>query len=138
MTYDVEVSREGSSWLATVRGLQGAHTHAGNMTALYENIYEVIALINDDSSDIDRPPLRLHFVDGLDEVLAEAVKVGEKRESAEAAMVAVQQASQAIAARMAAAGYSVRDIAGVLRITPGRVSQILAEHRPLVDATQRS
>lgn len=131
MTYDVEVSREGTSWLATVRGLQGAHTHAGNMTALYDNIYEVIALVNDDSSDIDRPPLRLHFVDGMDELLAEGAKVGEERESAEAAILAVQQASHAIATRMAAAGYSVRDIAGVLRLTPGRVSQILAVHRSL-------
>lgn len=132
MTYDVEVSREGTHWLATVRGLPGAHTYAGNMTALYEHIYEVIALVNDDSSDIDRPPLRLHFVDGMDEVLAEGAKVGEERESAEAAIIAVQQASHAIATRMAAAGYSVRDIAGVLRLTPGRVSQILTEHRHLV------
>ena len=79
-----------------------------------------------------RPPLRLHFVDGMDELLAEGAKVGEERESAEAAILAVQQASHAIAARMAAAGYSVRDIAGVLRLTPGRVSQILAELRHLV------
>jgi predicted RNase H-like HicB family nuclease len=132
MTYDVEVSREGNSWLADVRGLPGAHTHAGNLTALYDNVYEVIALVNDDSSDVDRPPLRLHFMNGTDELLAEGAKVGEERESAEAAILAVQQASQAIAARMAAAGYSVRDIAGVLRLTPGRVSQILAEHRSLV------
>lgn len=132
MTYDVEVSRDGNSWLATVRGLEGAHTYAGNMTALYENIYEVIALVNDDSSDVDHPPLRLHFVAGTDELLTEAAKVGEERQSAEAAIAAVQEASFAVAARMAAAGYSVRDIAGVLRLTPGRVSQILAEHRHLV------
>ena len=126
MTYDVDVNREGNSWLADVRSLPGAHTHAGNLTALYDNIYEVIAVVNDDSSDVDRPPVRLHFVDDTDELLAEAARVGEERDSAEAAILAVQQTSRAIAARMAAAGYSVRDIAGVLRLTPGRVSQILA------------
>jgi hypothetical protein len=131
MTYDVDVSREGNSWLADVRGLPGAHTYAGNLTALNDNIYEVIALVNDDSSDVDRPQVRLHFVDGTDELLAEAARVGEERDSAEAAILAVQQASHAIAARLAAAGYSVRDIAGVLRLTPGRVSQILAEQRSL-------
>lgn len=62
-TYDVEVSREGNSWLADVRGLAGAHTYARTATALVENIYEVIALVNDDSSD-EHPTLRVHFVDG--------------------------------------------------------------------------
>ncbi|MEO8095989.1 MAG: hypothetical protein ABI632_13815 [Pseudolysinimonas sp.] len=136
MTYDVEVSREGSHWLATIRGLEGAHTYAGNMTALHANIQEVIALVNDEPADAEPVPIRLLFDDGMDELLTEAVKVGEDREHAESTIAAVQEATHAMAARMAAAGYSVRDIAGLLRVTPGRVSQLLAEHRPLIAASR--
>jgi predicted RNase H-like HicB family nuclease len=62
-TYDVDVTREGDSWLAEVRGVPGAHTYAGNVTALRQNVLEVIALVNDDSPDVEHPALRLHFAD---------------------------------------------------------------------------
>lgn len=127
MTYEVEVTREGKSWLATVRGLPGAHTYAGNLTVLRENVYEVIELVTDVEGD--RPPLRYVFTDDADALIAEAAVVGIEREEAESALAAAQAASSSIAQQLAAAGYSVRDMAGALRLTPGRVSQILGATR---------
>jgi predicted RNase H-like HicB family nuclease len=61
-SYDVDVHREGNSWLADVRGLEGAHTYSRSVTALVENIHEVISLVNDDSGEVARPALRFHVV----------------------------------------------------------------------------
>lgn len=123
--FDVDVTREGKSWLATVRGLPGAHTHAGNLTALRDNIDEVIALVEDLPDDADRPEVEFHFPDDAYELLDTAMLIAAEREAAETALSAARNAGTAIVADLAAARYSVRDIAGAMRLSPGRISQIL-------------
>jgi hypothetical protein len=125
LMYEADVTREGKSWLATVRGLSGAHTHAGNLTALRDNIDEVIALIEDQREDVDRPQVALLFDDDAYELINTAILIAAEREDAEHALAAAQAAGVSIVADLAAAKYSVRDIAGALRLSPGRVSQIL-------------
>lgn len=119
------VTREGSNWLAEVPGMPGAHTYAGNVSALVENLREVVALVLDLPGDAESDvSVHLKFTDA-DDVISEAARIGEQRAEAEATLKAVQSQTAAAAQRMSAAGYSVRDIAGVLRVTPGRVSQIV-------------
>lgn len=48
MTYHVDVTREGPHWLATVRDLPGAHTHADAAGELMRRVREVVALVLDD------------------------------------------------------------------------------------------
>lgn len=135
MTYEVEVMREGKNWLATVRGLPGGHTYAGNLTVLRENVYEVIELVT--GSEGDRPPLRYVFTEPADQLVADAAAIGVEREAAENALLAAQSAAASMAQQLAAANYSVRDIAGALRLTPGRVSQILGADRSDLTSTLR-
>lgn len=138
MSYEADVTREGSQWLATVRGLEGAHTYAGNLTALRDNILEVIALVTDAPDDADAPPLRLVFSDEADALVAQAVGAGEEREAAEKALAVSRAVSEQLVAQMTAAGYSVRDIAGALRLSPGRVSQIMAPAAARTGSTSTS
>jgi hypothetical protein len=134
VTYTVEVTREGDAWIADVIDLPGAHTFARNLTALDDAVHEVIALVTDAPDDADRPPLHYVYA-GVDETFLEAAKLGEAREDIEARQRQLTLASAVAAARLAAAGYSVRDIAGALKLTPGRVSQILnADPRPTAAA----
>jgi predicted RNase H-like HicB family nuclease len=125
VTYTVEVRREAGNWIADVVDLAGAHTYAGNLTALYENLYEVIALLLDSPEEEQRPPLHLVFVDDGDALIAEAARVGEERAAAEAEIARLQGVVPEVARSLADAGYSMRDIAGALHLSAGRVSQVL-------------
>lgn len=126
VTYTVEVTREGDAWIADVVDLPGAHTYARNLTALDDAVHEVIALVTDAPDDADRPPLHYVYA-GVDETFLEAAKLGEAREDIEARQRQLTLASAVAAGKLAAAGYSVRDIAGALKLSPGRVSQVLNE-----------
>lgn len=123
VSYTVAVTREGRHWIADVVDLPGAHTYAGNLTSLYENIYEVIALVTNATTS-ERPEVELTFPDG-DDLIARATTIGRQRAAAEEATARAQTAATDIARSLQDAGYSVRDIAGALQMTAGRVSQIL-------------
>jgi len=123
--YTVEVSREGGNWIADVVDLPGAHTYAGNLTGLYENLYEVIGLVLDSPEGSERPSLHLEFVDHGDALIADAARVGEERAAAEAEIARLQAVIPVVARSLADAGYSMRDIAGALHLSAGRVSQVL-------------
>ncbi|QEO14987.1 hypothetical protein FLP10_11600 [Agromyces intestinalis] len=124
MSYTVEVTREGDAWIADVIDLDGAHTYARNLTALDEAVHEVIALVTDAADDDERPDLHYVYV-GVDAEFTRAAELGEARDAAERRQRDLNAATATTAAKLAAAGYSVRDIAGVLKMSPGRVSQIL-------------
>lgn len=125
MTYTVEVSREGGNWIADVVDIPGAHTYAGNLTVLYEHLYEVIGLVLDSPEDAERPALHLVFMDDADALIADAARVGEERAAAEAEVARLQSVVPDVARTLADAGYSMRDIAGALHLSAGRVSQVL-------------
>jgi len=51
MSYEVEVTREGSQWLADVPAVPGAHTFANSLDALRDSVREVIVLMADLPND---------------------------------------------------------------------------------------
>ena len=127
MTYRVEVTREGKSWLADVPGLPGAHTYAGNLVALDNYIREVIGLVEDlpegaeadlsiewDFSAVDNP------------LVSEAAELATQRRAVEDDRARIAARSRELAQAMVADDWSVRDIAGALGVSPGRVSQLVS------------
>lgn len=122
------VTREGTNWLASVPAVPGVHTYAGNISALVANVQEAVALALDLPEEVAPVSVKLEFADA-DSLISEAVQIGEQRERIETVRRTLQSRAADAAERMAAAGYSMRDIAGVLRVTPGRVTQILGQHK---------
>lgn len=121
--YEVLVTREGHSWLADVPAVPGAHTYARSLAGLAKSVREVIVLMAD-LDDEDTPELTFTYKVS-DEVVQEAAAVGrERREARELEQTLMAHTSAAVA-RLARKGYSVRDAATLLSLTPGRVSQLL-------------
>ena len=124
MTYSAAVTREGNMWLAEVHGLPGAHAYARTLTNLRKELTDAIILAADldDGADVE---ITFELVDSDFELIARAFMLAEQRlriRSAEAAAVAE---TAAMARSLIAAGWSVRDAAGALNITPGRISQLV-------------
>lgn len=122
MSYTVEVTREGDNWLATVLGLEGAHTYAGNLKALDEAVLEVIQLVEDlpDDAPVE---FRYEFKD-VDQVIIDAAAFGARRQALEEQQARMKVELSGWISKLLVSGYSVRDVAGLLGISPGRVSQI--------------
>ncbi len=123
MTYTVEVTREGQSWIADVVDLPGAHTYAGNLLALDAAVREVIELVTDAPEGADVGPLSYAYL-GVEGAFLDAAQLGDRRARAEADQAALADTVARSAAALAEAGYSQRDIAWVLQMSVGRVSQI--------------
>jgi predicted RNA binding protein YcfA (HicA-like mRNA interferase family)/predicted RNase H-like HicB family nuclease len=121
--YKVVVTREGGSWLADVPAVPGAHTFARSLTGLAKSVREVIILMAD-LDDHAKPELTFTY-QVSDEVVQEAVAVGRERRQARELEEALMAHTSAAVARLAREGYSVRDAAALLDLTPGRVSQLL-------------
>lgn len=122
MSYAVNVTREEGWWLASVDGLAGAHTEARTLTTLDTYVREVIVLAAD-LPDETMPDLDIvyHFDrPGLEA----AARMAARRRRLERAHQRVVAESSAAARQLVAAGYSTRDAAVVLGLTPGRISQI--------------
>lgn len=122
MTYIVNVIREGRQWLADVEGLPGAHTYAGNLLELDRNVQEVIALVNDEPEGADTVPVEFVFTG--DDLISDAHELGKERTDAALRHHRLMVDTTSMVQQLVAHGYSVRDIAGALDMTPGRVSQI--------------
>lgn len=122
-TYDVTVTREDDAWIADVEGLAGAHTFGRNLVTLAGNIQEVIGLVLDRPAD-ERFDVRLRF-EGVDADFLEAAQLGGERLELERREAELAGRVAELAGRLARSGWSVRDISGALRISPGRVSQIV-------------
>ncbi|MGH3679323.1 MAG: hypothetical protein ACRDT2_03430 [Natronosporangium sp.] len=122
MRHTVNVTREEGWWLASVDGLAGAHTEARTLTTLDTYVREVIVLAAD-LPDETMPDLDIiyHFDQpGLEA----AARMAARRRRLERAHQRVVAESSAAARQLVAAGYSTRDAAMVLGLTPGRISQI--------------
>ena len=128
MSYTVEVTRDGDAWLADVVDLPGAHTYARNLIALDAAVQEVIALVTDLPETEGRVAVR-YVYSNVGQDFVEAARLGEEREAAEALQRQLSVAAAVSVAKLIEAGYSVRDISGALRMSPGRVSQIAAMER---------
>jgi predicted RNase H-like HicB family nuclease len=125
--YHVVITREDDAWLARVEGLEGAQTFARSLPSLMKSIREVIVLMDDlpDDSPVTVNPT----YDLQDPLLLEAAFTGQERRALEARISDLQASTATIARNMTAAGWSVRDTAALLDITPGRVSQVAPSER---------
>lgn len=123
-SYAVEVTREGDSWIGDVVDVPGAHSYAKNLTALTAALEEAVALVLDLPDDASAPTFKFEYR-GVDDAFTEAGKIGEIRSQIEELQQQLAVATLEAAQKLAAAGYSVRDIAGVLQMSPGRVSQVI-------------
>jgi predicted RNase H-like HicB family nuclease len=128
-TYTVVVSHDGDLWIADVPALEGAHTQARNLPRLEEAIREVIALVEDLPEGAEQS-LQLEFAyEGLEEEASAAVRVGRRRADLDRVQVALAEETTTLVRGLVARGWSVRDVAHLLHISPGRVSQLTPRGR---------
>ena len=122
MTYKVIVTREGGNWLADVPDVSGAHTFARTLPALRRSVAEAVVLMDDldDGDEVD-----LHFTYDVDDpAVVHAAELGEDRKALAAREKEIKAATEKSVRALVGRGYSVREIAALLGITGGRVSQI--------------
>ncbi|MCL2091623.1 MAG: hypothetical protein FWH11_10585 [Micrococcales bacterium] len=124
MTYTVHVTREDRTWLGEVPDLPGAHTFAASLSALDRAMREVVVL----AADLpDGAEATIDLVWDLSDVAASAVEAAQIAQ----ARAANDQTRRQLAAQtrrlvldLVGQGWSARDVATVLGLSPGRVSQI--------------
>jgi len=125
MMYTVRVSREGSAWLASVDEMVGVQTYARNLVALDREVREALRVYLDVENEIG---FEFDYIyENIDEETARAVEIGQQRVAIEReqARLALEAAREIVI--LERKGFSVRDISGILRMSPGRVSQIARE-----------
>ena len=104
------------------RTVPGAHTFARSLTSLAKSVREAIILIAE-LDDQAKPELT--FTYQVSDEVVPAVAVGRERRQARELEKALRAHTSAAVVRLAREGYSVRDAAALLALTPGRVSQLL-------------
>lgn len=121
MTYTVSVWREPEGgWSASAEGLDGAFTAGDSLAEVDRNIRESIAVTLDlprgaeAAMDID---LRVRFDQTIDQLVADTLQA---RQAAARSVELTANAVHVLRRR----GLSIRDVATVLGITPGRVGQL--------------
>ncbi len=124
--YVVEVSREGTAWMADVPQLPGVHTWGRNLSGLEDSIREAIALAEDlpDGAESDLG-LRFEYHTGderLDHLAKELRRTRALLAAEEAALTT--RTSEAAAELVNVAHLPVRDVAVLLAVSPQRISQV--------------
>lgn len=122
MSYEVVITREDGNWLADVPSVPGAHTWARSLAALIDEVRDVIILMDDlDEHASVETILRINVDDDL---IQDAAQLRAERERLAAAEQSIQCRTAEILAPLADAGFSVRDTAALIGVSPGRVSQL--------------
>lgn len=125
-SFRVVVTREDSSWLADVPELAGAHTDARSLPTLDRYVREVVVLaagLPDDAEEGLELVWEFHTGDGrLDEELDQLRAL---RARVEAERAELEDETGGAARRLREGGFSVRDAAKLLGISPARVDQIV-------------
>ena len=122
--YTAVVAREDGYWLADVPEVAGAHAYARTLSRLRAELADAIVL----AADLpDEGKVLIDFtvdasVPGAD-VLARAFELAHQRHEVATAEARVHEQLVKTVQEMTGR-YSVRDVAGALDITPGRVSQL--------------
>jgi hypothetical protein len=131
-SYHVVVRRDPEDWrfwLADVDGLDGAHTSSRSLATLDRYVREVIILSADlpDEAE-DRLQLEWTYQTGDPEVDQEAEQLRQRRAELESANRDLAAHTSALAQRLVTtAGFSVREAAALLSISPARVDQMVQE-----------
>lgn len=119
------VTREGTNWLAEVDGLPGAHAYARTLTRLREELTDAVILSADlpDDATVDISFVLAAGVDRAD-TLRTAFELARERHDLNAREAVLHEQVAEVVTALVGGGYSVRDVAGALDVTPGRVSQL--------------
>lgn len=127
MNYKATVTMENQQWLASVDGLPGAHTFARTIESLRRGLREVVVLAADLPDDA-QPAIELVF-DVKDAGVMRAFGLGaERRRLATQERFLAAETTDTVR-ELQASGYGVRDIADLVGLTPGRVSQLVPQRR---------
>ena len=124
MTYTATVTREDGRWLAEVPGLPGAHAYARTLTRLRAELTDAI-IVSADLDDDAEVPIVFEIAGRKNPLIARAFALAERRRQLQEAEAAVSAETATLARSLIDAGWSVRDAAGALNLTPGRISQIV-------------
>lgn len=124
MTYTALIAREGDMWLADVPRVPGAHAYARTLNRLRKEITDALILAADldDDAAVD---VRFEPGDITDRLLVRALDVAEQRRQLRRKEASVLKETSTLAKALISAGWSVRDAAGALDVTPGRISQLV-------------
>ena len=124
MSYTAIITREGNMWLADIPDLPGAHAYARTLNRLREGLADAIVLAADlhDEAQID---VRFEPGDKTDRLLTRALELAEQRRQLRRTEASVMSETSILAKALIKAGWSVRDAAGALDVTPGRISQLV-------------
>jgi hypothetical protein len=128
-TWQVRVTREDGSWLAEVQGLaEGSATWARNLPTLDRSVREVIVLGADLPDEaMDTLDIAYEYRTGDPALDAAAADLRARRTDLAEAAAALTQDTAAHARALVEAGWSVRDVAALLGISPQRVSQMATQ-----------
>jgi len=130
--YGVVVRRDPEDarfWLADVDGLDGAHTSSRSLATLDRYVREVIVLAADlpDEAE-DELQLEWHYETGDPEVDREAERLRRLRAELESANRDLAEHTSDLARRLVTSGgFSVREAAALLSVSPARVDQMVQE-----------
>lgn len=128
MTYTATLTREDGMWLGEVQGLAGVHAYARTLTRLRQELAVAIILSNDiDDTDVgldDDSEIEIEFQVADDPLLTQAFTLAQWRHQLRHAEEALVAQTASVASSLIDAGWSVRDTAGALDVTAGRVSQL--------------
>jgi len=135
-TYRVTVTRDGDAWLADVPELRGAHTYARNLRSLERYVREVVVLAADlpDGAE-DAFALDWTFDTGDAQVNRVTGELRARRAEIDQATQDLSSRTAEVARQLVGSGWSVRDVATLLDVSPQRVSQVTSSARQT--ATQR-
>lgn len=120
ITVEAVASREGDWWVVDVAGY--GTTQARRLDDVEPMVADLVATLDDlDVSAVEVTNVIVRLNDGLD------VAIGEAKAAVTAAAEAQKQAGQQqreLVRQLRARNLSVREVASVLGVTPGRVSQL--------------
>jgi len=122
-TYTATVIKQDGYWQADVPDLPGAHAFAKTLANLRHELTDAI-IVSADLDDDAKITIDFVLAGHQEDVLIEAFDLARTRHRLDLEMSALQQSTSAITAQMVGTGHSMREIAGALDITPGRVSQL--------------
>lgn len=124
--FDVRASREGEWWFLEVAGVEGGFSQARRLDQVDATIRDLLPLLLDiPAEEIE---LRVH-VEWPADLQEASERANRARRQADEARDAATAEMQRVAAAAAEAGFTVRDVAELLDISPQRVSQLRIAER---------
>lgn len=127
MRHRVVVTREEDNWLADAPDLEGTHTFARTLANLDRSIREAVVLATGEPDEaLSSLQFDWQFRTG-DSTVDSAAEIRERRRAASQMTLDAVHDTEALAIRLSASGYSVRDIAWLTGISHQRVSQLTSK-----------